>query len=151
MRFLEGELKTRRSATSCQNASYDGPSGGAKCLWALHTNLWTYTLSRQDGIMEDAAWIDDQRRGWQSDWLVRHLRPANWHRRYCIRRCQNRLDSASCVHWSLRSHRAFRPRWKGFYFRWAFEYILCTMTPCFAATFYERKTLWERNWHWHWH
>lgn len=121
MRFLERELKTRRSATSCQNAYYDGPSW---CLWALHTNLWTYTLSRQDGIMEDAAWINDQRRGWLSDWLVRHLRPAKWHRRYCIRRCQNRLDSASCVHWSLRSHRAFRPRWKGFYFRWAFEYIL---------------------------
>ena len=112
---------------------------GAKCLWALHTNLWTYTLSRQDGIMEDAAWIDDQRRGWQSDWLVRHLRPAKWHRRYCIRRRQNRLDSASCVHWSLRSHRAFRPRWKGFYFRWAFEYILCTTTRCFAAIFYEKK------------
>ena len=112
---------------------------GAKCLWALHTNLWTYTLSRQDGIMEDAAWIDDQRRGWLSDWLVRHLRPAKWHRRYCIWRRQNRLDSASCVHWSLRSHRAFRPRWKGFYFRWAFQYILCTMTPCFAVVFYEKK------------
>ena len=120
MRFLEGELKTRRSATSCQNAYYDGPSWCKMLVSTTHQSLDLHTIAarRYNGGCNLDKWSEAR----LTEWLaVRHLRPAKWHRRYCIRRRQNRLDSASCVHWSLRSHRAFRPRWKGFYFRWAFQ------------------------------
>lgn len=146
MRFREGELKTRRSATSCQNAYYDSPSWCKMLVSTTHQSLDLHTIAarRNNG----RCGLEKLWEARLTDWLVRHSRPANWHRRYCIRRRQNRLDSAVFIN-SLRSHRAFRPRRKAFLFSLSVSVYTLQYDALLCCDFLWEQTLWERNFHWH--
>ena len=66
MRFLEGELKTRRSATSCQNAYYDGPSWCKMLVSTTHQSLDLHTIAarRYNGGCSLDRWSEARLTEW---------------------------------------------------------------------------------------